>query len=197
MVVVEGAQPGRNRGGADVHGDVLRHLGERLSPVARRTSITLVTGQASGVTSTSPRPTWSAGTPRRLSATRFTGLSARCGSPRLCSPRTMTGAADPVAEHVQSIARATVPAVSVPVTTVPAPVMVNDAVHPQPQPAVGGRRGQSAEHVVQRRPQVGQAGAVDRGHDDRGRVAQSGVRELFAGLGQRRGAAVRGPVGLA
>ncbi len=97
-------------------------------------------GHASGVTSASPRWTASRDTPRRLSATRATGPTLRVRLARRSadrgSPPIACGArrAGPAGRR-----RPSVPAASVPVTTVPAPVMVKErSTHSRTRAVVSG-----------------------------------------------------------
>jgi len=62
--------------------------------------------------------------PRRLSATRATPLTSSAGSPSASRPRTRT--VRPDGASTSSWPFLTVPAGKVPVTTVPAPRIVND-----------------------------------------------------------------------
>ena len=89
-----------------------------------RTSSSVVSVQRPGSISAMPRAGRSAGTPRRLSATRATPSTWSAGSPSACRPRTLTGADDGVSSSSWPLR--IVPAGSVPVTTVPAPLIVNE-----------------------------------------------------------------------
>ena len=88
-----------------------------------RTSMTSVSVHRPGSTSAMPRPSRSWLIPRRLSAARAGPVSASAGSPRVWMPRTRTGRMEGVI--TSSSPRRTVPAGSVPVTTVPLPITLN------------------------------------------------------------------------
>ncbi len=83
----------------------------------RATSISAVSRHAPGVRTVSPRPMSRRSTPRRFSATRATAPTRISLRPKDCSPRTVTRR--PACSS--SSPTRTVPAASVPVTTVPAP----------------------------------------------------------------------------
>ena len=83
--------------------------------------------------------------PRRLSATRATPGRLSAGSPSDCSSRTRTGRIDGVI--TSSSLRCTVPAGSVPVTTVPLPVMLNERSIQIRTGAPGSGSGRPAELI--------------------------------------------------
>ena len=89
-----------------------------------RTSISLVMVQPPASTRAIPRAGTSAGMPRRLTATRATPLTDATGSLMDSRPRIRAARRDGVSRICWPIE--TVPAGSVPVTTVPLPRMLND-----------------------------------------------------------------------
>jgi hypothetical protein len=91
---------------------------------ASLTSASLVIVQRPASTRAMPRAGTSAGTPRRLSATRATPLTEAAGSFSDSRPRILAGRMDGVSST--SWPDRMVPAGSVPVTTVPLPRMLND-----------------------------------------------------------------------
>ena len=94
------------------------------APGSRRTSGVDDGRHRPGVTSVVPRGTSSTGTPRRLTATLATALTSSRSAPSDWSPRTT--ARRPSGPISTGSPVRSVPAGRVPVTTVPAPPMVND-----------------------------------------------------------------------
>jgi hypothetical protein len=89
-----------------------------------RTSASLVIVQRPAATRAMPRAGTSAGRPRRLSATLATPRTAGAGSFSDSMPRILAGRMDGVSSSSWPVW--IVPAGSVPVTTVPLPLMLND-----------------------------------------------------------------------
>ena len=114
------SHPHRRGGGADVQGGVRRHpVGERVQHDVDHAGRGRPAGreQRAAARHRSRRPP-----PRRLTASRVGPAAVSTGSPCTCRPRTRTGS--PSISRVPP--RVTDPVGRVPVTTVPAPVTVNE-----------------------------------------------------------------------
>ena len=125
--------------------------------------------------------------PRRLSATLATPATASAGSPSASRPRTRT--VRPEGASASSWPFLTVPAGKVPVTTVPAPLMVNDRSIQSRTGALAAGAGSlmAADQADEGGLEVVEPLAGHRADTDRFDGAEAGPRDLGAGLPGRRG----------
>ncbi len=158
-----------------------------------RTSSSVVSVQRPGSISAMPRAGRSAGTPLRLSATRATPSTWSAGSPSACRPRTLTGSDDGVSSSSWPLR--IVPAGSVPVTTVPAPLIVNErSIHSRTGGALRRTAAERRRQAAEGGPQLVKALAGDGADRDRLDGAEAGSRDLGQGLtGGRAGVGQVGP----
>ena len=128
---------------------------QRPGGPASLTSIVSVSVQPPGSTSAIPRPNMPGDAPRRLTATLATPRACATFSLSDSMARILTGR--PAGASSSSSPVRTVPAGSVPVTTVPLPVMLNTrSTHSRTGASASGA-GSVGGQLGQRCPQLGQA----------------------------------------
>ncbi len=188
VAAAELREPGGRLARAVVHGDARAAVRPRVGgdprERRRRRGTAATRRRRRRATTTSPRATSSRPTPARFSATRWPASARSRGSSWTCTERTR--AERPDGRIRTSSPRAAAPSHSVPVTTVPAPRIVNErstCSRSAPPPL---RPGSAGGDPVERRAQLVQplaAGRRDR-HDLRARQQRRRLLARARGVGE-------------